>query len=115
MQPLAAMRGFVWLNGRDPALAKRFAQAVYHAQWAEARDISTPGAVAGLAVSLGVDYAEMLAALASDTVKDALRAQVEAAIAAGVFGVPTFVVDGEMFWGADRLPMAEHWIETGGW
>jgi len=42
---------------------------------------------------------------ASDAVKQALRAETDAAIAAGVFGVPTFGVDGRLFWGLDALPM----------
>jgi 2-hydroxychromene-2-carboxylate isomerase len=32
-----------------------------------------------------------------------------------VFGCPTFIVDGEMFWGADRLEQVERWIASGGW
>jgi 2-hydroxychromene-2-carboxylate isomerase len=115
MQPLAAARAFVWLNAGDPGLAKRFAQAIYQAQWAEACDMSSADAVADLGAGLGIDRAALLAALQDDAVKDALRNQVSAAIAAGVFGVPTFTVDGEMFWGADRLAMVEAWIKTGGW
>jgi len=37
------------------------------------------------------------------------------AIAKGVFGSPFFLVDGEPFWGFDRMPMLEHWLEKGGW
>jgi 2-hydroxychromene-2-carboxylate isomerase len=44
-----------------------------------------------------------------------LHEDVERAIAAGVFGAPTFVVGREMFWGVDRLPMVERWIVNGGW
>ena len=39
----------------------------------------------------------------------------EAALARGVFGSPFFIVDGEPFWGVDRMPMIEDWIRTGGW
>ena len=48
-------------------------------------------------------------------VKDRLRAEVDAAIARGVFGSPYFIVDGEPFWGADRLDQVERWLATGGW
>lgn len=115
MQPLAAMRAFTWLAGSDPALAKRFGQAIYRAQWAAGADMSSAVAVCDLAVTIGIDGTALLAAIESRAVKDALRVQVASAIEAGIFGVPTFVVDGEMFWGADRLPMVERWIETGGW
>ncbi len=115
MQPLAAMRAYTWLAGQDAALAKRFGQAVYRTHWAEATDMSSPLAVAKVAAALGVDPAALLEAIGSAPVKQTLHQAVEAAIAAGVFGVPSFVVGGEMFWGADRLPMVERWIETGGW
>lgn len=113
--PLPAMRAFCWLDDRDRALAKQLMLAVYRAHWGEGRDMSTPAAVAAEARALGVDPSDLLAAVQSDTVKARLRARVDEAIAAGVFGCPTFVVDGEMFWGADRLWQVERWIETGGW
>jgi 2-hydroxychromene-2-carboxylate isomerase len=56
-----------------------------------------------------------LAALADPAVKARLRAEVDAAIARGVFGSPYFVVDGEPFWGHDRLDQVERWLATGGW
>lgn len=115
MQPLPAMRAFIWLAGQDATLAQRFGQAVFRAQWGEGQDLSAPTAVAALAAEIGVDPAALLAAIDSPAVKDALRQAVDDAIAAGVFGVPSFVVGGEMFWGTDRLPMVERWIETGGW
>jgi 2-hydroxychromene-2-carboxylate isomerase len=40
---------------------------------------------------------------------------VTVAIGRGVFGSPTVIVDGEVFWGADRLPMLREWIARGGW
>ena len=115
MRSLSAMRAWTWFALRDPALAVRFGQALFHAQWAEARDMSAPEAVAALAAGFGPTPAEVLEAIEGAPVKDALRTWVEEAVAAGVFGVPSFVVDGEMFWGVDRLPMLERWIETGGW
>ena len=46
-------------------------------------------------------------------IKDALRQRVENAVTLGVFGAPTIVVDGEVFWGNDRLPQIERWLATG--
>lgn len=115
MRSLPAMRAFTWLNARDPALARRFGQAVFRRHWTEGIDLSEAANVATVLGECGLDDAAREAAIASDGAKDLLRAQVDAAIAAGVFGVPTFVVEGEMFWGADKLPMLERWIETGGW
>ena len=58
---------------------------------------------------------ELLAAVESQPVKDALKVAVDEAIAEGVFGVPTFIVDGESIWGSDRLWMLEHWLQHGRW
>ncbi len=52
---------------------------------------------------------------AGDEVKAELKANTEAAIAAGLFGVPTCSVDGKLFWGVDALPMLRAWIEGDAW
>jgi 2-hydroxychromene-2-carboxylate isomerase len=44
-----------------------------------------------------------------------LQLEVDAAIERGVFGSPYIVVDGEPFWGADRLPQLERWLAQGPW
>lgn len=51
----------------------------------------------------------------SDAVKAQLKANTAEAIARGVFGVPTFVVDDRLFWGLDALPMLRAWIEGSDW
>lgn len=112
---LAACRAFYWLEGRNPEQAKRFAQAVYHAHWGLGRDMGPVEAVAGVAVGVGVDPAELSEAVQRPEVKDKLRAVNEEAQAAGVFGSPFIVVDGEPFWGADRLDQVVRWLETAGW
>ncbi|MFD2676130.1 2-hydroxychromene-2-carboxylate isomerase [Camelimonas lactis] len=62
------------------------------------------------APAAGLDLAAALAAAGSDAVKRALRAQTEAAVAAGIFGAPAFIAsDGELFWGNDRLEQALAW------
>jgi 2-hydroxychromene-2-carboxylate isomerase len=48
-------------------------------------------------------------------VKDALKSENERAIAAGVCGSPFTIVDGEPFWGVDRLDQVDRWLATGGW
>jgi 2-hydroxychromene-2-carboxylate isomerase len=77
--------------------------------------MSSPEAVAELAGSLGFAAGDVRAAIDSETVKARLRQHVDAALAAGVFGAPTFIVEGEMFWGADRLDQVDRWLATGGW
>lgn len=113
--PLPAMRAFTWMKDRDPAAAARLGLALLDAHWGEGRDMSQPSAVAEVAAEAGHARDDALAAIGDGAVKARLHQHVEAALTAGVFGCPTFVVDGEMFWGADRLAQLELWITTGGW
>ena len=78
-------------------------------------DISSPDAVAEVAAPFGVDHADLAAALADDKVKQRLKNETQSAIDAGVIGSPYFIVDGEGFWGSDRIWMIRRWIERGGW
>jgi 2-hydroxychromene-2-carboxylate isomerase len=112
---VAAMRAFYWLEDRDPAKARALAKKLFAAYFAEGKDIGPPAAVVEIARSVGVDGAALAAALEDPGVKDRAKRESDAAIAAGVFGSPFFVVDGEAFWGVDRMPMLEEWIKTGGW
>jgi 2-hydroxychromene-2-carboxylate isomerase len=110
-----AARAFYWLNDSDPALAKALAQRLFAVYFAEGRDISSVETVIAEAKALGVDPDELAAALADQLIKDRLRAEVEKALELGVCGSPYTIVDGEPFWGADRLDQVEAWLKTGGW
>lgn len=112
---VAACRAFYWADERDPARARAFAKALYRAYFTEGKDIGAPATVVDIAGSVGLDAAALAAALEDPALKDRAKREVESAIAAGVFGSPFFVVDGEAFWGVDRMPMVEEWIRTGGW
>ena len=109
-----AARAYYWLHGRDCGLARRFAHAVFRAFFVDDIDISSPDTVLDLAAGLDIDRGELAAAIASPEMKERLKSAVEAAMARGVFGSPTTIVDGELFFGADRLPQVERWLETGG-
>jgi len=112
---VAAMRAFYWTHDRDPRQARALAKALYRAFFAEGRDISAPATVIEIAGTVGIDTAALAAGLEDPALKERAKREVESAIANGVFGSPYFVVDGEAFWGVDRMPMAEEWIRTGGW
>jgi 2-hydroxychromene-2-carboxylate isomerase len=111
----APSRAFYWVGDKDPALAKKLAQALYHAYFAEDRDISNPEVTANVAAKLGIDRDQLLHALNDPAVKERLKTEVDAAIERGVFGSPFIVVDKEPFWGSDRLDQVEKWLATGGW
>ncbi len=71
--------------------------------------------MARIATGACADADALAAALADDPIKERLKAEVQAAIERGVFGSPFVSVDGEPFWGADRLDHVEAWLSTGGW
>jgi 2-hydroxychromene-2-carboxylate isomerase len=108
---LAACRAFLWIKARDPALAKRFGQAIFHRLWRRGEDITAVADVVVEAVALGVDGGALAAALETPEAKAALNSCVEAAVAKGVFGAPFFIADGEGFFGNDHVWMLEHWLE----
>jgi 2-hydroxychromene-2-carboxylate isomerase len=112
---VAAMRAFYWASDRDPLQARALAKALYRAYFVQGVDIGAPATVLDVAASVGIDKAALAAALEDPSLKERAKREVENAIAAGVFGSPFFVVDGEGFWGSDRMPMVEEWIRSGGW
>lgn len=94
--PLKLLRLGIALDN-DIALVQR----LYRFVWAEGRSTDDPAQWRDLLTELGVDDAESL--ISAPAVKEQLRKNTETAIACGVFGVPSFVVDGEIFWGYDSI------------
>ncbi|MSQ73587.1 MAG: 2-hydroxychromene-2-carboxylate isomerase [Betaproteobacteria bacterium] len=112
---VAPCRAYYWLFDKDAALAKKFAGALYRAYFAEDRDISTVEITLEVAATLGIDTAALAIALNDPAVKERTKMEVDAAIERGVFGSPYIVIDGEPFWGADRLDQMERWLDKGPW
>lgn len=111
---VAAARTFWWLDAVAPDRAKAFARAVFAAYFAEGRDISDRQIVADVAVGQGIAAEDVLAALDAPAWKARCREETDGAIARGVFGAPFIIVDGEPFWGSDRLWMVRTWLERTG-
>lgn len=112
---IAAVRAFYWAQGKDPARALALAKALYSAYFADDVDISRVEEVIRIAAGVGFKAEDVAAGVADQAVKDKTKAEVDAAVAKGVFGSPFIVIDGEAFWGMDRLDQAEKWLTTGGW
>ncbi|MGE0748031.1 MAG: 2-hydroxychromene-2-carboxylate isomerase [Rhodospirillales bacterium] len=112
---VTAARAFYWLEARDAAAAAGFARALLDAYFGNGVDIATADGVAAVAAQCRLDPAAVLAGAAEPAVKDRLRAVTDQAIARGIFGAPFVLVDGEPFWGHDRLPMVDDWLARGGW
>jgi len=108
---LAASRAFYWLSGDNRA--KQLAKAVFHAAFGEGRDVTPIPVVAALARDLGIEGLEQ--GIELPETKEKLRTVTDQAIAEGIFGSPFLIVDGEAFWGHDRLAQVDRWLATGGW
>jgi len=114
MSTVSAARAYYWLHGQDCAKARQFARAIFRAYWVDGRDISDLAVVSDIAANLGIDRDALAAGIATPEIKERLKIETDTAIARGMCGAPYFVVDGEPFWGADRLPQIEKWLQTGG-
>ena len=87
-----------------------FTRAVFAAEFADREDIAATDALSRIVTGLGHDPARISAAAGTPENKAALRDRTDAAAAKGIFGAPTFVtVDGEIFWGDDRLEQTLAW------
>jgi 2-hydroxychromene-2-carboxylate isomerase len=113
--PLPPARACQWVKQHRPEHTAALVHALYDAFWREGRDLSTPEALHGATLPPGLDADALVAGAASDEAATLLREAVDASLAAGVFGSPTIVVDGEPFWGSDRLAEVDEWLARGGW
>jgi 2-hydroxychromene-2-carboxylate isomerase len=89
--------------------AAPFSRAVFHANFAEDRDIAQAPVVAAILARLGRDADAEIARATTPANKAALAAEVERAVDRGIFGAPSFLVGDELFWGNDRLEQAIRW------
>jgi 2-hydroxychromene-2-carboxylate isomerase len=95
--PLGYLRLAIAANC-EPAAIRR----IFERLWTSGADAGDASVLEELTTSLGISLGQ----LAEPRVKEGLRANTDAAISQGVFGVPTLVVDGEAFWGADATDFA---------
>ena len=108
-----AARVFWWLTEQDPARAAAWAHAGLRAYFTRGVPLHDTAALRGLCAEAGLDAAAAEAAWNDPRWKARLKAENDAAVAAGIFGAPAFVVDGELFWGNDRKPQVERWLASG--
>jgi 2-hydroxychromene-2-carboxylate isomerase len=110
----APARIVVWQQTRDPAAAPRLINAYFRAFFVDDIDISGPDNAVAVAAKEGVDANAARAAIDDPAMKDALKRNVDEALARGVFGSPFVIVDDEPFWGLDRFDQLDRWLATGG-
>ncbi len=102
---VAACRAFYSLA--DAADRHKLASAFFNAYFVDNVNIGEPANVLNVARALGLEPD-----IESQAVKDRTRAEVDAALAKGVFGSPYIIVDGEPFWGVDRFEQIERWLRA---
>jgi 2-hydroxychromene-2-carboxylate isomerase len=91
-------------------ISRWVAEALFHAVWRGGAEAGDPARLAALAATL-----PQVRDAGGDEVKAQLRANTDAALAQGVFGVPAFEVDGDLFWGFDGLGMLRARLEDDAW
>jgi len=99
--------GFVIAAQQQGADVDALHIAILRALWQDDRDLADPEVLSQIAREAGVDPAPLHAAAQSPAVQDAFAQNSEEAVVRGVFGSPTYIVDGDMFYGQDRLMMVE--------
>jgi 2-hydroxychromene-2-carboxylate isomerase len=104
----------VALYGAQQPWMAEFCRRVMLRNFSADLDINAGASVAAVLDELGLDAAAIMAAAQADANKQRLKERTEQARALGIFGAPTFLVGGEMFWGNDRLDEAIAHARRGG-
>lgn len=88
----------------------RLIDHLFHAAWGSGAGIETVPQVSAVLSEIGLDVDGVIARASSPEIKQQLRDNTDRAVAAGTFGVPTMLVDGELFWGYDSFPHLERYL-----
>lgn len=114
-RPVEAGRVFAWAKEIDPAAAKRLAGLIFRSYFARCLDIADDRVLSQCVREAGLSWPTFEAARVAGTPAALLQRNVDDSIRRGVFGSPFFIVDGEPFFGLEKLPVVEEWLATGGW
>ena len=109
---LTLMRGAAGLQMRDEPRMVQYVDAVFRAIWVDAKNMNDPAVVGQVLQQAGFDAGQWLQLTAEPEVKERLKAITQEAVDRGVFGAPTFFVDGQMYWGQDRIDFVQQALET---
>jgi 2-hydroxychromene-2-carboxylate isomerase len=107
---LMLMRGFI--AAREAGCAPAYLEMGLAGMWEDGLKLDDPAILAKAMGDAGMDPASLLAAAQSDAVKQKLADNTAAAVKRGAFGIPTFFVGSEMFFGKERLSQVEEAVEA---
>jgi 2-hydroxychromene-2-carboxylate isomerase len=108
-----AARIFHWVHDRSPLQGRDFANRVMKAYFIKDQNIASEEVLEAIATEIGLSAEDFAEASTNPASRSRLKAEVDMAEARGVFGSPFFIVEGERFWGNDRLPQLERWLASG--
>jgi 2-hydroxychromene-2-carboxylate isomerase len=111
MNTVRALRTALVLDGQGLDV-ERYTETVMRAYWVDDRDIADPIVIGELLTGLGLDAAATLKESEQPAAKDALKQRTDEAVERGIFGAPTMVVDGELYFGKDRLDFVEDALKS---
>jgi 2-hydroxychromene-2-carboxylate isomerase len=107
---LPTERALVACELSSPEKLPDFACALFRAYWEEDRDPTDLAEIGACAKAVGLEPERIGQAMGTQEVKDHLKKTTEEAVERGAFGAPSFFVDGEMFFGNDRITQMERWL-----
>ena len=110
-----AARATLWVQQEYPEKAVSLIHVVFRKAFAEGTDVAQVVPVLEAAEAVGLNSDEVAAVIRSQPMKDLLKSETQAAMDRGVFGSPFFFIEGERFWGVDRMDMMDAWMTRGGW
>ena len=103
-----ASRAVMWAESKfGESRGIELAQAIFKAYYVEGKNIGDTQTLVAIAQSLGMEAEEVSTGISSANTREQLRAEIDLATAKGVFGSPFFLLDGEPFWGFDRMGQLE--------
>ncbi|MEX0955021.1 MAG: 2-hydroxychromene-2-carboxylate isomerase [Rhizobiaceae bacterium] len=115
LSTVAVARAFLWLQTSKPDRAVPFATEALSRYFGRGIDVATGVEIARVADAVGLNSMELNEAIQRTEWKEAFHRQTNCAVEKGVFGSPFFFIDGEPFWGTDRMEMMDAWLTGGGW
>ncbi|MGH8675883.1 MAG: 2-hydroxychromene-2-carboxylate isomerase, partial [Burkholderiales bacterium] len=105
---LAIMRGAV--AARDLGLFERYVDEIFRHMWSDPKKLDDPAILRAALIESDLPADRLLELVQTPAVKEALMAETQRAVSRGTFGSPTFFVDGEIYFGKDRLRDVEEAI-----
>ncbi len=103
MNTVSTLRGALATERLDPKMLAAYMDTMFHAAWGGGGDLTNPEVVMELLEKADLPAGEIANLSQDQAIKDELRANTDEAVERGAFGAPTFFVDGELYWGQDRV------------